>query len=81
MQDQIIYEIHRIMRDHLSIDTTYIFGGSHLEAEVGMDSLEKLELVQEVEKHFNVSRLTDDIKSMHTVRDIAVHVEAKLGHK
>jgi len=81
MQSQIIQEITRILHDHLLIDTTYFTPDTVLTEQGGMGSLDKIELLAKVESHFNVSYLSDDIHDLHTIRDIAERVEAKIGHK
>ncbi len=79
MQQQIIKEIKTIMEGK-GHDVENINEDQELVNEADFDSLDLIEVLQATESHFNVYGLTDDPYLPKTIRDIAISVEAKLGH-
>lgn len=83
MINQIIEEVTAL------IETGYADSGtmekstpdSDIYEELGLDSLDALELFSTIEARFNITGLDDKIESIKTIRDIAIAVEASMGHK
>ncbi len=49
--------------------------------DLGMDSLDQIEMIMELEKVFNISIPDDQAEEMKVVGDIANYVEAKIGRQ
>jgi NADH dehydrogenase (ubiquinone) 1 alpha/beta subcomplex 1 len=63
-----------VLSDFPGIDKTKLVATSHFEKDLGMDSLDQVEVVLAIEDEFRI-RLTDqEAETMHTVGDIIKYV-------
>lgn len=83
MIDQIIKEITELVEtryvDYSVIEA--VSPDSSIYDDLCLDSLDALQLFHDVETKFNITGLEEKIESIKTIRDIAMAVEASMGHK
>ena len=71
-------EVERILRKRLHADER-LLPETNLVADLGLDSLRQLELVVELENHFEVCLEEGDEEGIETVADLLAVLRSRLG--
>jgi len=69
-KEQIEKEVKELLADALCEDVKHIFGDTNLYDDLGMDSLDAVEIVMELEEKFNIEIADDYAVPCKTVQDI-----------
>jgi len=76
---QVIEDVKRIVAEHMGIPADTIRESSNLETDIGCDSLDLVEIMMEVEEHFDIE-VPDEIgNEVDTIGDVADGVLGLLG--
>jgi len=75
-KEEIFETVKKIIADELQADASNIKLESSLEADLGADSLDAIELVCALEENFNVSISDEDAMELKTVSQIVDYIEA-----
>ena len=70
-------EIKKIIAKQLRIDVSKISDDSNLLDDLGVDSLEMIEVVMALEERFGLSVPDEDLIKLKTVNDAAAYIESK----
>ena len=76
MDKEIKEIILRILEDRCDVDRSAVTDESNLEMDLGADSLDRVELVMELEKEFKITISDDEAEKLETFADIVATVEA-----
>jgi acyl carrier protein len=74
MADQIFERVQAVLVKHQQIPPENVTVNSTFD-ELGIDSLDRINLLFAVEEEFEISIATEDVKSVHSVREICQSVE------
>ena len=78
-RDRVLEDVRKIVAETMGISVDTV-GESHaLEADLGCDSLERVEILMEVEEQFGIDATDDVDEKVRTVGDIADAVLELLG--
>jgi acyl carrier protein len=69
--------IRAILVEHLGIDEDEIEGTSHLEDDLGADSLDRVELTMAVEDQFDLEIPDEDADDLQTVQQVVAYVDRR----
>jgi acyl carrier protein len=69
-RDEINEIVTRVLIDKLGVDGEEVTENADLQNDLGMDSLDAVELFMEFEKEFNIQISDYDAEECHTVKDI-----------
>lgn len=72
--------IFSILRDRFEIDTTGLTNETDFVKDLGLDSLDVVELVMDMESGFNIEVPDTDMENMKTVGDALLIVRNALGN-
>lgn len=79
-----LYEIAERIKDiifsKVDLDVSILNDGYKL-TDVGIDSLDALEIIQEIEEHFNITISNDEVNNSFTILDAAKLVQEKVSAK
>lgn len=78
-RDQVLADVKRIIAEHMEMAAERIRDGDDLERDVGCDSLDVVEIVMEIEEHFDVTVPDEAAQDARTVVQVADAVVALLG--
>lgn len=53
---------------------------ANMKTDLGMDSLESLEMVMSLEEHYNIDIPMDDAAHFHTIQDIVSYIESVVNN-
>ncbi len=67
-------EVKRIIHEQLSIDKEIIVQHASISNDLGIDSLDLVELVMGLEESFNISISDEDSRKFKTVQDICDYI-------
>ncbi len=70
-------KITKILVDTASVDATKVTTEASLKEDLGIDSLDSVEMVLELENEFNIKLEDDEIANLVTVGDVINLVNAK----
>jgi acyl carrier protein len=70
-------EVRKIIADTLEIDVKEVKEESNLIADLGMESLDLVDLVVAFEEKYKVTIDDKDVKKLQTVKDIVTYIENK----
>lgn len=70
-------EVRKIIADTLEMDVKEVKEESNLIADLGMESLDLVDLVVAFEEKYKVSIDDKDVKKLQTVKDIVTYIENK----
>ena len=73
----VLDEVSKIIADTLEIDVKEVKAESNLIADLGMESLDLVDLVVAFEDKYKVSIDDKDVKKLQTVKDIVTYIENK----
>lgn len=73
----VLSEVSKIIADTLEIDVKEVKAESNLIADLGMESLDLVDLVVAFEEKYKVQIDDKDVKKLQTVQDIVTYIENK----
>ena len=74
MADQIFERVQAVLVKHQQISPENVTVNSTFD-ELGIDSLDRINLLFAVEEEFGISIATEDVKNVHSVREICQSIE------
>ncbi|NOZ02198.1 MAG: acyl carrier protein [Deltaproteobacteria bacterium] len=69
------------LAEHMEIEHSAINLKSNLFNDLGMDSIDALDMIAALEERLNIEFEDDELKHIRTVEDVVVFVESTLGRK
>jgi acyl carrier protein len=72
-------EIKRIVVDKLQVDEKQVTLEASFIEDLGADSLDTVELVMDLEEHFEIEIPDEDAEKLRTVKDAVDYITAKKG--
>lgn len=75
---EILFKIKPIIAKQLGIKEEQITLAAKLEEDLGMDSLDSIELVMALEDTFNIEIFDEDAERMLTIQDIIVYLAGRI---
>jgi acyl carrier protein len=72
-------EIKRIVVDKLQVDEKQVTNEASFIEDLGADSLDTVELVMDLEEHFEIEIPDEDAEKLRTVKDAVDYVTSKKG--
>jgi len=74
-----VEDVKRIVAEHMGIAADTIQDDSNLEIDIGCDSLDLVEIMMEVEEHFDIKVPDEIAEEVDTIGDVADGVLGLLG--
>lgn len=72
------YQEYKLLEEYLrGVVKKEVFPDEHVELDLGLDSLDKVELQVQIEKTFGISMSNEDLSSHSTVRKLAAYIKEK----
>jgi len=71
----ILDELKTLIATSLGVDENDVDAESNLAEDLGADSLDAVELIMEIEDHFNISIEEEAAQDLQTVQDIIDYIE------
>jgi len=75
-KEEIKNKIKGIIVDKTGVEAEQVTDDAHFENDLGMDSLDKVELLMEIEKEFKISVPDDEARNAFTLNDCVEIVDA-----
>lgn len=72
-------EIKRIVVDKLQVDEKQVTEEASFIEDLGADSLDTVELVMDLEEHFQIEIPDEDAEKLKTVKDAVTYITTKKG--
>lgn len=80
MANQAIFEsVKDLVHDSLNVEPTRITLDASFIDDLGADSLDIVELVMAIEKHFDIEIPDEDAEQINTVQDAVVYISDRMG--
>ncbi|MBF0196681.1 MAG: acyl carrier protein [Planctomycetes bacterium] len=79
--ENIIEKVNEIMVDEFEVEASIINPESKLGEDLGLDSLDGVDLVVAVEKEFGCKIQEDVARNMKTIKDVYEHIEKFYAEK
>jgi acyl carrier protein len=76
-RDAVTSELMKLFREHAQGDVA-VSEGSHLVADLGIDSLGVMEIIADIEDKFHIAIPDEALREVDTVKDVANAIERKL---
>ena len=76
-EESVLESVKKIIAETLELDVKDIKEDSNLIADLGMESLDLVDLVVAFEDKYNVTIEDKDVKTLQTVKDIVTYIENK----
>lgn len=73
----VIDELKELVAKKLSVDISQVTPEAKFTDDLGADSLDLVELVMELEEHFEIEISDEDSQNFQTVSDVAAYVQSK----
>lgn len=70
----VLEDLKSLVASNLGLDEEQVKVESHLANDLGADSLDAVELIMEIEDHFNISINEEDAQKLQTVQDILDYI-------
>lgn len=77
-RSEIFSKVQAILTDKIGIDENEVVNDANLADDFGLDSLDNVEVIMEVEKAFNILIPDEDAESIKTVDDIVNYLEKNI---
>ncbi|MEO0289357.1 MAG: acyl carrier protein [candidate division WOR-3 bacterium] len=75
-----VYEtVKKLLVENLSIDEAKINENANIMQDLGADSLDLMDLVNELEKIYSIKIPQEDYVNLKTVGDVAKYIESKIA--
>ena len=71
-------KIREILAAQLDIDEDKIGADTNIAEDLGADSLDVVELMMSIEEEFGITIDEEDVRSFHTVGDVACYIDERL---
>lgn len=78
-KEEIKNKVRAIIVDKNGVEASEVTDTAHFENDLGMDSLDRVELLMEVEKEFSISIPDDEAEKVYTLSD-CVELVDKIKH-
>ncbi len=78
MASDVRTQVHRILFRHLGVDESELLPEADLQADLGADSLDVVELVMAFEEAFDLHVPDEDVERMRTLGDIERYLEKRV---
>jgi acyl carrier protein len=75
--ESIFQKLSAIVAEKLAIDASTITLESTMQ-DLGADSLDMVEIVMNIEEHFDIQINDDDAEKLHTMREVTEYIQSKL---
>jgi acyl carrier protein len=76
--EEIVKSVEDLVRDSLNVDSSRIQPDASFIDDLGADSLDIVELVMAIEKHFGIEIPDEDAEKISTVQDAVVYITDRL---
>ncbi len=76
--EEIVKSVEELVRDSLNVDSSRIQPDASFIDDLGADSLDIVELVMAIEKHFGIEIPDEDAEKISTVQDAVVYITDRL---
>jgi acyl carrier protein len=73
----VLDELKELVAKKLSVDIAQVTEKARFQDDLGADSLDLVELVMELEEHFNIEISDEESQNFKTVADVASYIESK----
>ena len=73
----VIDELKELVAKKLSVDISQVTPEAKFTDDLGADSLDLVELIMELEEHFEIEISDEDSQNFQTVSDVAAYVQSK----
>jgi acyl carrier protein len=73
-------KIRRIISFNVGIDDDQITSNSHLVKDLGIDSVDQMEIVMSCEEQFEIEIADDEAAEIETFQQLVAYVEKKRAH-
>ena len=78
--DQILEKVTEMMSEQFDIDQSRLKEQTDILGELGVDSLDVVELAMNIEEEFGIPQISeDDIRSIVTIGDLANYISRAMG--
>ena len=74
-------KVNNFLIDDLEVDTENIYPGARLKEDIGIDSLDFVDIVVIVEKNFGFKIKPEEMANVKTLQDFYKYIDSKLKHK
>lgn len=71
----VLEEIKSLVAVNLGVEEERVHASSNLATDLGADSLDAVELIMEIEDHFDISVSEEDALKLLTIQDIVDYIE------
>ena len=78
-RDQIRQALIEILETDMGEDYGHVTDGMHLREELGLDSVDVVSIVSQIERRFRIRLTQQDLEKLVTVGDVLTLLEAKLA--
>jgi acyl carrier protein len=78
--NEIFEKIRQLISGKMKIDPAQILERSHFYDDLGIDSIDSVEIIMAVEKEFNMDIPDDEIDEFLTVADLVKYIEKEQHH-
>jgi acyl carrier protein len=76
---QIFESVKELVHDSLNVEPSRITMDASFIDDLGADSLDIVELVMAIEKHFDIEIPDEDAEQINTVQDAVVYISDRMG--
>ncbi len=80
-KDQIISIVNDFLINEIEIDETKINNDAHLKNDLGIDSLDFVDIVVIVEKNFGFKMNAEEMSGVNTLSQFYDYIESKIVHR
>lgn len=77
MKNNILKEIQKILAEQLKISEESILFESHIEKDLGIDSLDKVEFSMNLEEAFDIKISEEELEKFNTILDVVNFLKKK----
>lgn len=79
LENEIAKKITEALSGYIKNKSIKIEGNSELREELGLDSMDTIELVFQLEENFNIQISDDDLMGLKTVDDVVQYIEKRVA--
>jgi acyl carrier protein len=78
-KEEIFEKVKFSFEDYIGLDEDLIVNEANLKDDLGLDSLDVVELIMEYEKEFNISVPDEDIDNIKTIENIVDYLYSRIS--
>ncbi|WP_301921171.1 acyl carrier protein [Ferruginibacter sp.] len=67
------------MADKLGVTINLLYNNASYKDDLGIDSLDMIETLMEIEKHFNITINEEDAEKLETIESLTTHISQHLN--